>query len=186
MLIQLISKNYLLLYFIFKKRSQGFTLIELLVTVIIISILAAIALPNLLQQSNQAKQLEAKQNLAAVNRAQAAFRLDRDQFASAFDDLGLGSLTGTVGETNETEHYLYSISSFANISNISAEPKDSAIKGYRGAASRYTNVQGLSVTGTAVCEANLPGSGAFSMLSISPPDIAVPEGNCTNGDLLGR
>ena len=59
-----------------KNQNKGFTLIELLVVVIIIGVLAAIALPNLLNQVAKGRQAEAKNNLGAINRAQQAYRLE--------------------------------------------------------------------------------------------------------------
>ena len=63
-----------------KNQNKGFTLIELLVVVIIIGVLAAIALPNLLNQVAKGRQAEAKNNLGAINRAQQAYRLERASF----------------------------------------------------------------------------------------------------------
>ncbi len=78
-----------------KKGDEGFTLIELLVVVIIIGVLAAIALPSLLGQVNKGKQAEAKQNIGALNRAQQAFFLDAQAFATSVSALGIGIQTVT-------------------------------------------------------------------------------------------
>lgn len=85
-----------------KRKEEGFTLIELLVVIIIIGILSAIALPSFLNQANKARQSEAKQYIASLNKGQQAFFVENNAFTTEVAALGLGIKT-------ETQNYTYSI-----------------------------------------------------------------------------
>ncbi|MEB3883628.1 type IV pilin-like G/H family protein [Lyngbya sp. CCY1209] len=89
-----------------KKRDGGFTLIELLVVIIIIGILSAIALPSFLNQANKAKQSEAKQYLASINKGQQAYYVENGEFITdlgQIGQLGLGIRTATANYTYNLE-----------------------------------------------------------------------------------
>ena len=64
------------------KKNAGFTLIELMIVIQIISIMAAIALPNMMRLRIQSNQASAIGNLAAVIKAQTAF----DTLKAAYPD----------------------------------------------------------------------------------------------------
>ncbi len=142
-----------------KKGEKGFTLVELLVVIIIIGILAAIALPNFLNQGAKAKQTEARQNIGMANRVQTVFRSENNTFATTFDALAMGTLSGT-STTASTSNYSYTLAGAPESSSLIARANDAALKGYIGGASRFTNSQSNSVISAVACEATAPGTTA--------------------------
>jgi type IV pilus assembly protein PilA len=142
-----------------KRREGGFTLIELLVVVIIIGILAAVALPSLLSQANKAKQVEARNNIGAMNRAQQAFFLENNnQFTTETAKLGIG--------IKDSPNYSYSITGTPAVSavqyaKINAATTGKSLKGYKGLAYTATGTTATEVLTLALlCEAEKPGSDA--------------------------
>ena len=74
------------------RRSKGFTLIELLIVVAIIGIIAAIAIPNLLNAIDRGKQKRTMADLRSIGTAVEAYAVDTNIYPTATDANALATV----------------------------------------------------------------------------------------------
>jgi prepilin-type N-terminal cleavage/methylation domain-containing protein len=90
-----------------KRFSRGFTLIELLIVVGIISILAAIAMPNFLEAQVRAKCARVKSDLRSISVAWEAYAVDNDRYPVDWDNYPDAGETTQIGLIQVTTPIAY-------------------------------------------------------------------------------
>ena len=61
-------------------RRRGFTLIEIMVVIVILGVLAALVVPSVLSRTDDARNVAAKSDLAAIRQALKLYRLDNQRY----------------------------------------------------------------------------------------------------------
>lgn len=76
------------------RRQRGFTLIELLIVVAIIGIIASLAIPNLREAMDRAKQNATMTNMKAIGSALEIYAVDHNVYPKGLTDADSGAISG--------------------------------------------------------------------------------------------
>lgn len=87
----------------FMKKFKGFTLIEVMVVVVILSILAAIVVPKIMDRPEQARVTKAKSDIRALEAALNLYRLDNMIYPTT--DQGLEALVSAPTDAPEPKNW---------------------------------------------------------------------------------
>ena len=78
------------------RKQKGFTLIELLIVVAIIGIIAAIAIPNLLNAIDRGKQKRTMADMRSIGTAIESYAVDNNFYPKGMSNAGAAAISGFV------------------------------------------------------------------------------------------
>ena len=78
------------------RRNSGFTLIELLIVVAIIGIIAAIAIPNLLNAIDRSKQKRTMADMRSIGTACESYQVDNNYYPTLGSQADVSALSGVL------------------------------------------------------------------------------------------
>lgn len=129
---------------------QGFTLLEMLVVVVILGVLASIAVPSFLNQVARSKQARALMYIGLVNRAQQAFFVENERFATSTAELGFAA-------NHAPPDYTYTVTAQTGsieVTETRATPTNPALRGYAGLVFTTRDPGGDARLDTVICQGN--------------------------------
>jgi prepilin-type N-terminal cleavage/methylation domain-containing protein len=88
---------------------KGFTLLELLIVILFLGILAAVAIPSFLGQVGKAREIEAKNAVGTVNRAQQAYHFQEGKWSGFLSNTDLQAINILSVNIPASKYYKFTI-----------------------------------------------------------------------------
>jgi type II secretory pathway pseudopilin PulG len=160
-----------ILYLSKKNENIGFTLIELVIVFLFLGILTAIAIPNFIKQVGKSREVEMKNTVGSINRAQQSYHWEKGQFADTGTDLvTLSSLNLTFDNKYIDSYDFNATGSVATVSPINNEFDDDGTRAYSGSLFYNSGVYNSTMCG-----------GKSVVSAIAPP---INVGDCQGNEVI--